>query len=216
MREQGGVRENAVHRDDTSSSAISSAPGAEQAANVNELCDVICVVVGEHQGFAQDGLAVAPWNFGEQICPWIADQFLHFFQVGAELVHAFRPGSGIGGRGGFRPVSLGPFWRDMFRIAAEFEDVPLGDAKVLEDHPGRMREVIWLLAAQVGWKIFDRVIKSGVSVSAGEESDEIFAERLVRVWGHGFSVTRDGFAQDRKDAKREIPRAAGERRGASG
>ena len=34
-----------------------------------------------------------------------------------------------------------PWWRDMLRVAAEVQDVPLGEAHVLEQHPGGVREV---------------------------------------------------------------------------
>lgn len=44
-----------------------SLPVAEQAANIDELCHVIRVVVGYQQRFAQNGLTIAPWNFGEEI-----------------------------------------------------------------------------------------------------------------------------------------------------
>ncbi len=46
---------------------LRSLPGSEQAANVDQLGQVVGVVVGYQQGFAEDGLAVAPGNLGKEV-----------------------------------------------------------------------------------------------------------------------------------------------------
>ena len=116
-------------------------PGAEEAADVDELGDVVGIVVGYKQGLAKNCLAVAPGNFGEQIGLGIGDQVEQSFLIGAELLDAFGPGCVAGRDGSFRPVAFGPFGGDVLGVPAEFDNVPLSDAEVLEEHPGRMRKV---------------------------------------------------------------------------
>jgi hypothetical protein len=40
-------------------------PRAEQLPDENDLSYVVCIVVGDEHGFAEDGLAVAVGDFGE-------------------------------------------------------------------------------------------------------------------------------------------------------
>jgi len=93
-------------------------------------------VIGHQQGFAKDGLAVAPGDFGEQIGFGTRDQILQGFQIFAEIFDTFVPRCGVGWSFGWRPVTLRPGGRFVFRVAAEFQDVPLGDAHVFKQHPG--------------------------------------------------------------------------------
>ena len=147
---------------------------------------MVGVVIGQEQGFAEDGLAVAPGDAGEQVSLGILHERLHGLQVAAELLDAFGPGCG-GGRGrSFRPVAFGPFRGDVFFVAAEFEDIPLGQTEVFEEHPGRVREVCGLGAAEFGRKISYDGVEVGVSVASSEEFDEILAQVLVLGVGHGW------------------------------
>src|SRR5712675_2830026 len=99
---------------------------------------MVRIVVGQQQSLAQKGLAVAPRDAGVEISFWICDQILHGLQIFSEMLNALVPCGGVRGCFRLRPVSLGPFWRLVFRVAAELENIPLSKAKVLEDHPGRM------------------------------------------------------------------------------
>ena len=78
----------------------------------------------------------------------VRDQVLHGFQISAELLDALVPGRGVGRRGFCGPVSFGPFRGLVLLAAAEFEDVVLRDAEMFEEHPRRVREIVWLCAAQ--------------------------------------------------------------------
>src|SRR5579862_9675864 len=72
----------------------------------------------------------------------------------------------------------------MFGIAAEFEDVPLREAHVLDEHPDGMGEVGRFLAAECGRQVSDGVAEFGVRSAAGDEIGEIFAQMLITVGGH--------------------------------
>jgi len=52
-------------------------PGAEEAAEQYGFAQVIGVVVSHEQSLAEDGLAIAVWNLGEQICGFILHQLAH-------------------------------------------------------------------------------------------------------------------------------------------
>src|SRR5258708_6921075 len=114
-------------------------PGAEQAAQVDQLPEVVRVVVGYEQGFTQDGLAVSPWNARQQISLGIRNQILHRFQILAELLNAFVPRGCARRSLCFWPVSLRPFGRLVFAVAAEFENIPLPHPKLPHHHPSLLR-----------------------------------------------------------------------------
>jgi hypothetical protein len=73
-------------------------------------------------------------------------------------------------------------------VAAEFEDVPLREAEVFEEHPGRVWEVRGLRTAEFGREIFNDVVEFGMSASSGEKVGEVFAQLLVLGFGHGASA----------------------------
>ena len=56
-------------------------PDSQQAPDVHQLGHVIRIVVGQQQGFAQDGLAVSPGNARIEVCFRIGDQVLHGLEV---------------------------------------------------------------------------------------------------------------------------------------
>ena len=68
---------------------------------------MICVVIGQQQGFAEDGLAFAPGNFPEEIGLRVRDEVLHGFEVVAKFFDAFFPGFATRGCFGFRPIFIG-------------------------------------------------------------------------------------------------------------
>jgi len=153
---------------------------------------VVRVVICCQQDLPQNGLAIAPGNLREEVCFRIANQILQSFQIAEHLFHAFIPGFG-GRRGfGFRPVAFGPLGRFVLLVAAEFEYVPLGDADVFEEHPGGVREIGGLGAAEVRRETLDDVFEFGMGVASAEEFEEMFTERVMGVFlrGHGIPFER--------------------------
>src|SRR3979409_2627399 len=110
-------------------------PRAEKPANKNNLAEVICIVIGDEKSFAKNGLSCAVRDSGEEINLWIRHQLLHRRQVPGKQFQAFLPLLRIRGFRAFWPVSGGPVGRGMFRVAREFEDVPLRNAHVLQQFP---------------------------------------------------------------------------------
>lgn len=142
---------------------------------------MVGVVVGDQEGFAEDGLAVPPWDFREQIGFGIADQLFQSGQIDLKRFDAFVPGRGARRGRGFGPVVVRPFGGDVFRVAAEVEDVALRDAQMFEEHPGGMRQALWDFALELRGEIGDDFVKGGVGVAAVEVSGEVFAEGLVLI-----------------------------------
>src|SRR5579863_6835966 len=136
-------------------------------------------MIRHQQGLAQYGLAVAPGDFREEVGPRIFDQIAHSFQIPLELFDAFAPRLTTMRRLGLRPISLRPRRRLVLRVAAELENIPQSDAQVFEEHPGRVRKILRLGAAQLCRKVFDRVVEFDVSVATGEKVEKMLPQRLV-------------------------------------
>jgi hypothetical protein len=160
-----------------------SLPGAEQAAHVDQLGDVVGVVIGKQQGLTQNRLAVTPRDAGVQLSLGIRHQGLHGLHIFSELPDAAGPGRSAWRRFSLRPVSLGPFGRGVLGAAAELENVKLREAKMLEQHPRRVRESSRLGAAQVFGHVFDRIVESGMSAAAVEKIEQMLAKLFaVRIF----------------------------------
>jgi hypothetical protein len=141
----------------------------------DQLTDVICVVVDDQKGFAQEGLSVAVGEFGVEIVGGIRDERPEFFEILVESGYGFVQ-SGIVGRGGFGgPVAFGPFRGDVAGVAREFEDVVLGDSQVLQELPGCMGGTSRLFAAEGGRQVLHGVIEGGVGVAAIQGFEEVLA-----------------------------------------
>ena len=76
----------------------------------------------------------------------------------------------------------------MFLIPAEFQDVPLRDPYVLQNHPRRMRKILRLAATQFRRKVFDDIIKLGVRAPTCNQISKILPQMPIVVFGHGVSV----------------------------
>ena len=72
----------------------------------------------------------------------------------------------------------------MGRIAAELQDVPLGDAQVFQEPPGAVGHGRDRAAAEGGWHIGHRLVEGEVGAAAPEQVEEVFAEGLVRIGSH--------------------------------
>ncbi len=118
-----------------------SLPGAEQTPQQYELADVVRVVIGHQQGFAKQRLPVSMRNRSEEAVGRVFDELLHFGQISLEGRDTRVPRCRIWRSITLWPVALRPLRRFMFRVPAEFKNVPLSDAKVLEKPPRRERQI---------------------------------------------------------------------------
>src|SRR5579872_4790234 len=107
------------------------------------------------------------------------------------LFNTLVPRIGAGRLGGLRPVAFGPLRRFVLRVAAEFEDVPLRDADVFDQHPGRVREVFGLRAAKFLGQSFYGVFKPGVRVAAFEKFNDVLAKSVAGILRHESSASLD-------------------------
>ncbi len=74
----------------------------------HQLPDMVGVVVDDEQGFAEEGLAIAVGDFGEEVVGGVGDEVGELFVVFMEGGDAFVP-RGVGGRCGVgRPIGFGP------------------------------------------------------------------------------------------------------------
>jgi len=105
--------------------------------STHDLAEVVGIVVGDEEGFAENGLAIAVGDLGVEIGRGIRDKLTHGVEVVADLGDGAVPifGCGIG----FRPISVRPFWRLVCGIPAELEYIGGGDADMFEQLPSRVR-----------------------------------------------------------------------------
>ncbi len=138
---------------------VLNVPGAEEATEDDEFAEMVGVVVGDEEGFAEKVLALAPAERFEEVGLWVFDECDEGFEVGVDEFDGAVPGVVGGWFGRLRPVVLRPAhgvvaaggWR------GEVEDVALGDAEMLEKLPGGVGEFGRDGAAEVGGKILDYV-----------------------------------------------------------
>src|ERR1700693_1687838 len=67
----------------------------------------------------------------------------------------------------------------MFRIAAKFQNIPLGDADVLQQFPGRVIRSLGLLASEPRGKTRQSSLQIDVSVPACEQFQDVTAQSVV-------------------------------------
>ncbi len=115
-------------------------PYSEGATNGHQLPQMVSVVVGNKQRLAENGLPVTVRNWGKQVRRGIGHEVLHSAQVSAEGINAAIPRRRGWWSRSLGPIAVGKLRRDMFRVAAEFKDVPLSDAHVLQEAPRRVRD----------------------------------------------------------------------------
>jgi hypothetical protein len=167
--------------------ALALAPGrrpvAEQAAQRDHLPEVIGVVVGGQDRLAQQRvLPLAVRQRLEQVGARIGDQPHHGLQIGAETGDGAVPGPGVGRlRAAGRPVPFRPARRDVRRVAAELEDVPLRQAQVLEQLPQRVLDAVGPGAAQRRRHVADDRFEAEVGVLAGQHLPQLLAQRGVLI-----------------------------------
>src|SRR5208282_3740591 len=94
----------------------------------HQLSKVICIMVGHQQRLAQNRLPITPRDSGVEIDSAAGNEPLHRSQIFPERGHTRSPNLLIRRCVQRRPVSFGPFGRNMLRVAAELQDVPLREA----------------------------------------------------------------------------------------
>ncbi len=162
-------------QDDNRNLILTFGPGAEGAAEVYELTQVVRIVVGQHQRFAQNCLALAVGDRRVEIGFWIFDEANHVAQVALESGDGVVPLLVVARGRGFRPVALGKFGRDVFAVAAEFQNIPLRDAGVFEELPPGVGEALRVGAALGRGEVLDGVHEMDVGAAALQQGDELFA-----------------------------------------
>jgi len=65
----------------------------------------------------------------------------------------------------------------MFRVATEFEDIPLGNSHVFEELPSRVWKSLDLLAAQFGSKPTNRLVETDMSAFKIQQIDDVLLQR---------------------------------------
>src|SRR5207245_4324783 len=80
---------------------------------------------------------------------------------------------------GFGPISLGPCGRNVLRVPAELEDIPLREAHVLQQLPRRMRCSGRLCTGFLTRQFSERGLKAGVCAFAFEEVQQMPAQTEI-------------------------------------
>src|ERR1039457_5863550 len=94
-------------------------------------------------------------------------------EIGAKGIHALLPGPRVRGSLSTRPISGGKFRGHMIGVAAELQDVPLGDAQVFEHLPGRMRSALGPLLSKRNRQILGCRFKIRMGSFTGEKVEEV-------------------------------------------
>jgi len=136
---------------------------------------MIGVVVGEQQRLAQNGLSVAVGNLRIQIGLRAVHEADHFLEVAAERFHGFVPGSRVGRPRRLRPVALRKTRRNVLGVAAEFQDVPLRDSRMLQKLPAGVRQSGDEGSALRFGKTLDGIHEMNVRPASLQDVDEVFA-----------------------------------------
>src|SRR5437879_2942462 len=119
-------------------------------------------MVGHEQGFAQQRLPLPMRNGSEKIVGRIPYELSHFGQVSPERRRAGIPRRCVRRSIALGPVALRPLRRFMLRIAAEFENVPLRQAQMLQKPPWREWELFHASASQSFGQPIYRLVELGV------------------------------------------------------
>lgn len=158
----------------------------EEAAQGDELAEVVGVVVGEEHGLAGESLAGAAGDGGEEVGGGVGDEGAEGLEVAAEGGKGGVPSVVVGGGGGGGPVAVGEGGGDVGAIDREAEDVPLADADVLEELPEVVLQGGDEGGAEGGGDVGEGVVEGEVGGAAVEELEEVLAEEVVaRGWRHG-------------------------------
>lgn len=96
-------------------------------------------MIREEQCLTKNRLALAVGDRSEQVHRRVPQQALHFIQITLAPCHGAIPGCVARRVFIDGPVPAWKVWRNIVRVAAEFEDVPLTDPQVLKELPSGVR-----------------------------------------------------------------------------
>src|SRR5882757_5590372 len=123
---------------------------------------MVGIVVGDQKRFAKQSLAVSMGDLGSKVTFGVRNQGRHGFQISQYLLYARVPGFFIWRSLRLGPVLIWPFGRFMLTGAAEFKNVPLGNADMLQQLPRRVRSALGFAAAKFAGKILERLAQIDV------------------------------------------------------
>src|SRR5712672_3682734 len=126
-------------------------------------------------------------NFRQEIDTRILHQTSHLIQVVLELLNALVPITFACRTRRFRPIPLRKSRRDMLGVAAELDNVPLRDPRMLQQLPTSVRQARRKRSALVRWKFFQRIQKLHVSGAALQQIDQVLTQRRI-VRARDFSI----------------------------
>ncbi len=182
-------------------------PGPHHLAQDRELADVVRVVGAIDPRLAEDGVAGRVRDRRLEVDARVQHQRAQGLEVGREVGDG--PGPAGRGRGRVlrRPVVVRPAPLDVVVLADVVEDVALGDPQVLEQVPGRVRDVrrerVHGLGREVGDGGFERLVR----VPAVEAIGDLFALDLVDGhWSLPFGCRVDRWRGPRRGFSRIVPR----------
>src|SRR5215831_2587336 len=114
-------------------------------------------------------------NDGEQVLLLITHQAAYGLQVGQELANASVPGLVAGRRVCLGPVTVREFGRLVLRIHAEVENVPLGNAHMLEYLPRSVGRSLGLPASELAGEVMQFAADVDVGFRLREQVDQVLA-----------------------------------------
>src|SRR5262249_46144179 len=138
-------------------------------------------VICDQKPFAQDGLPISMRYWSKQVGRGVGDESTHCRQVRTKRINRLIPGAVIGRAIAARPITLGPGGRDVLRIAAKFQDVPLGDSHMLQETPRAVRHRSNRSTAEVAGDIRHRFVETDVGAATAEEVKEVLTESAIFV-----------------------------------
>src|SRR5215472_967007 len=162
---------------------------------------MIGVVVRHQQGLAQDCLALTMRNPGVQIRLWILHQADHLLEISPKALDGLGPRCSIRGPSCFRPVAFGKSGGNVLGVAAELQDVPLRDPRMLQELPAGMRQSRDKGSAFGLGETLDGVPEMDVRATALQQIDEVFTQfaivtaraGLVLACRFGFFLHKDSY-----------------------
>ncbi len=154
-------------------------PCSQHPPEQNQLTDVIRVVVRHLKRFPQQSLSFAMRQRREQVGFRVGHKFTHRFQIPPESIQTITPSRITRGLRILWPVPGGPLRRNVFRVAAELEHVPLRDAKVFDDLPGTVLCALRSHPPKLWRQVGNGGFEIRVSAMAGEKPVKFGAKLVI-------------------------------------
>src|ERR1700752_2393176 len=140
---------------------------------------MVCVVIGDEEGFAQNRLASAVGDSRKEISFGIVYQFFHRSQIFAERFQTFIPRFRTRWSRCLGPVSSWPLWRDMLGISGKLVDIPLPDGHGFEQFPDGIRQAGGPHTSQFGRNSFESRFPVEMGVASSEQAHNVLTQGLI-------------------------------------